>query len=242
VRRALPLLLVVLAAAGWGNGAVPPGTVRAPGAKTNMDTNPANLASAVVTHAFGQLPDYIDAGSFRLLPFDMFRAAQPGVRTARTYRIAAPRTSLVLDTAVTSALTEYDARRDAQQYAIRVSLDGRLVPTPSRYWVFYRNNGPQICRIYFPGDLGSLNMGANSLVLSPLPAGDHLLHVVVHEQVGGRAPATFVTDYVLRVLPRGPSARERASAPNDDANPATLGNKPLTFRASAAAAGPRTGR
>jgi hypothetical protein len=230
VRSALPLLLVVLAATGWGGGLVPPGTVRPPDAKTGMDTNPANLASAVVTHAFGRLPEYIDGAGFRLLPFDLFRAAQPGVRTLRVYRITSPRTSFVLDTALTSALTESDARRDSRQYTIAVHLDGRAVPSPERYWVFYRNNGPQICRIYFPGDLGSLNMGVNSFVLRPLAPGRHLVHVVVRERIAGRAPATQVTDYVLRILPRAPNARERASAPPDDTDPAKLGNKPLVFR------------
>lgn len=226
----LSLPLVTLAAAGWGSGIVRQGAIRSPAAITDMDTNPANLASAVVTHAFGQLPEYIDAASFRLLPLDMFRAAEPGVRTVRTYRVVTPRTSLVLDTAVTSGLTEPEARGDARQYTISIALDGRSVPSPSRYWVFYRNNGPLICRIYFPGDLGSLNMGVNSLVFEPMAPGRHLLHVVVRERSGGGAPATLVTDYALRVLARGPDARERAIAPPDDANPATLGNKPLTFR------------
>ena len=131
------------------------------------------------------------------------------MRTLRTYRITTPRTGLVLDTAVTSALTEAEARRDAAQYTVAVSLDGRSVRNPAGYWVFYRNNGPQICRIYFPGDLGSLNMGANSLVLRPLPPGKHLLHVVVRQRIAGTPPATLVTDYVLRVLDR---AAERARA------------------------------
>ena len=82
------------------------------------------------------------------------------MRTLRTYRVTTPRTGLVLDTAVTSSLTEAEARHDAAQYTVAVSLDGRAVRNPERYWIFYRNNGPQICRIYFPGDLGSLNMGA----------------------------------------------------------------------------------
>ena len=107
-----------------------------------MDTNAANLASAVVTHSFGQLPDYIDGASLRLLPIDLFRAAQPGVRTVRTYRVTTPRTGLVLDTAVTSSLTEAEARHDAAQYTVAVSLDGRTVRNPDRYWIFYRNNGP----------------------------------------------------------------------------------------------------
>lgn len=223
-------------AAGWGTSRtvdgpfVPQGVIRPPDAKTDMDTNPANLASAVVTHSFGQLPAYIDGASLRLLPFDLFRAAQPGVRTLRTYRVTSPRAGLVLDTAVTSALTEAEVRSDAAQYTIAVSLDGRKVRNPARYWVFYRNNGPQICRIYFPGDLGSLNMGANSLVLRPLQAGRHLLHVVVRQRIAGARPATLVTDYVLRVLDRPPNARERRSAPPDDSNPASLGNEPLVLR------------
>ena len=69
-----------------GDRFVPPGVIRPPDAKTDMDTNAANLASAVVTHSFGQLPAYIDGASLRLLPLDLFRAAQPGVRTVRTYR------------------------------------------------------------------------------------------------------------------------------------------------------------
>ena len=224
-------------AAGWGTRRtvggpfVPQGAIRPPDAKTDMDTNPANLASAVVTHSFGQLPAYIDGASLRLLPLDLFRPAQPGVRTLRAYRVTSPRTGLVLDTAVTSALTEAEVRSDAAQYTIAVSLDGRMVRNPARYWVFYRNNGPQICRIYFPGDLGSLNMGANSLVLRPLQAGRHLLHVVVRQRIAGARPATLVTDYVLRVLDRPPNARERRSAPPVDSNPGSLGNEPLALRA-----------
>jgi hypothetical protein len=236
VRRAIPLFFVVLLAAGWGTHRasgdrfVAPGVVRPPDAKTDMDTNAANLASAVVTHSFGLLPAYIDGASLRLLPLDLFRPAQPGVRTLRTYRVTSPRTGLVLDTAVTSGLTEAEARRNAAQYTIAVSLDGRAVRSPARYWIFYRNNGPQICRIYFPGDLGSLNMGADSLILRPLPAGRHLLHVVVRQRIAGAEPATLVTDYALRVLDRPPNARERRSAPPDDSDPASLGNKPLVLR------------
>jgi len=227
---------VVLATAVWGaHGAsadlsVEPGVIRPPDAKTDMDTNPANLASAVVTHSFGLLPAYIDGASLRLLPLDLFRPAQPGVQTLRTYRVTTPRTGLVLDAAVTSAFTEAEARRDAAQYAIAVSLDGRIVRNPARYWVFYRNNGPQICRIYFPGDLGSLNMGADTFVLRPLPAGRHLLHVVVRQRIAGARPATLVTDYVLRVLDRPPNTGERRSAPPDDSDPASLGNTPLVLR------------
>jgi len=237
VQRRIILLVVVLAAC-WSGGAASAGThpvlpanaVRAPDAKTDMDTNPANLASAVITHAFGQLPAYIDGAGFRLLPFDVFRASRPGTKTRQVYRLALPRTSFVLNTAMTSGLTEAEAREDAAQFAVAVSLDGAAVPRPSRYWVFYRNNGPLICRIYFPGDLGTLNMGVNSLVFRPLAPGSHSLHVVVHRRVAGGAPTTLVTDYELTVLARGPNARERASAPADDANPASLGNTPLTFR------------
>ena len=236
MRRAAPLLFVVLAAAGWfahrasGGPFLASGVIRPPDAKTDMDTNAANLASAVVTHSFGLLPAYIDGASLRLLPLDLFRPAQPGVRTVRTYRVTTPRTGLVLDAAVTSALTEAGARLNAAQYTIDVSLDGRSVRNPARYWVFYRNNGPQICRIYFPGDLGSLSMGADSFVLRPLPAGRHLLHVVVRQRIAGNRPATLVTDYALRVLDRPPNARERRSAPPDDSNPALLGNRPLVLR------------
>ena len=219
MRRALPFLLAA--------AVLPPGIVRPPHAKTDMDTNPANLASAVVTHAFGQLPVYIDAAGFRLLPFDVFRPAEPGRRTVQEYRLVTPRTSLVLDTAITSALTEADARADAKGVRVDVSLDGLHVAHPQSYWVFYRNNGPQICRIYFPGDLGSLNMGANSLVLRPLRPGPHRLVVVVR-----RSRAVLVTRYLIHVLARAPNARERASAPADDSNPATLGNKPLVLRGS----------
>lgn len=231
------VLLVVLAAC-WGCAAasagthrvLPAGAVRPPDAKTDMDTNPANLASAVITHSFGQLPDYIDAARERLLPFDVFRALQPGVTTEKVYRLTVPRTSLVLDTAMASSLTEVQSHEDARQFRIAVSLDGASLRSPSRFWVFYRNNGPLICRIYFPGDLGTLHMGVNSLLIRPLTAGRHSLHVVVHRRLAGAAPATLVTDYVLNVLDRRPNARERASAPDDDANPATLGNKPLAFR------------
>jgi hypothetical protein len=141
------------------------------------------------------------------------------------YRIVTPRTSLVLDTAITSALTEAEARSDAKDVRVAVSLDGMRVPHAESYWVFYRNNGPQICRIYFPGDLGSLNMGANSLVLRRLRPGQHRIVVVVR-----RSHAVLVTRYLLHVLPRPPNARERAIAPEEDANPATLGNKPLVLR------------
>ena len=203
--------------------------IRPPDAKVDMDTNPANLASAVVTHAFGQLPDYIDAGNFRLLPIDLFRGAEPGVTLHRTYRLTTPRTSLVLDTVMVSGLTSAQAHEDAAQYRVAVSLDGRAVPRSKQYWVFYRNNGPLICRIYCPGDLGSLNMGVHSLVIEELSSGSHRVHVVVRQRLTS-GTAVVVTDYALRVLPRKPNLRERESSPEETANPASLGNKPLTFR------------
>src|SRR2546421_5238889 len=52
--------------------------IRAPDAKTTMDTNPANLASAVVTYSFGQLPEDIHDAAFRLLPHDITPASEPG--------------------------------------------------------------------------------------------------------------------------------------------------------------------
>ncbi len=196
-----------------------------------MDENAANLASAVITHAFGQLPEYIDAANYRLLPFDVFRPVRPGVRTVRVYRLTMPRTSFVLDTALTSALTSADARNDASGYRIVVALDGTPVLHTADYWVFYRNNGPLICRIYFPGDLGTLNMGVNSLVLRPLAAGTHALRVVVHRRIPGGKEATLVTHYALHVLARAPNKAERLSAPEEAANPAKLGNTPLALRA-----------
>jgi hypothetical protein len=54
--------------------------------------------------------------------------------------------------------------------------------------------------------------------------------VVVQRRLTGAAPATLVTLYKLEVLGRRPNARERAIAPEEDANPATLGNTPLAFR------------
>jgi hypothetical protein len=223
VQRRIVLLVFVLAAC-WSGAAVaagtqrllPAGAVRPPDAKTDMDTNPANLASAVITHAFGQLPDYIDGARERLLPFDVFRTSRPGTTTVEVVRLTVPRTAL--------------AREDAGQFRISVSLDGAAVPRPSRFWIFYRNNGPLICRIYFPGDLGTLNMGVNSLLFRPLAPGQHAIRVVLHRRLAGAAPATLVTVYSLKVLDRRPDARERASAPADDANPVTLGNKPLAFR------------
>jgi hypothetical protein len=237
VQRRIVLLVFVLAAC-WSGAAVAAGTqpvvpanaIRQPGAKTNMDTNPANLGSAVITHAFGQLPVYIDGAQERLLPFDVFRTSQPGTKTVKAYRITTPRTALVLDTAMASSLTEAQAREDARQFDVAISIDGAAVPRPSRFWVFYRNNGPLICRIYFPGDLGTLNMGVNMLYIRPPTPGPHTIRVVVHRHLAGAAPATLVTVYSLHVLDRLPNARERAIAPDEDANPKSLGNTPLAFR------------
>jgi hypothetical protein len=91
--RAGSVAAVVAALLAWAPAAaakprfVPPGTIRPPTVTTNMDTNPANLASAVLTHAFGQLPDFIDGASIRLLPYDVYRAFEPGRTVARTYRV-----------------------------------------------------------------------------------------------------------------------------------------------------------
>lgn len=210
-------------------GLVAPGTIRSPALTGNMDTNPANLASAVLTHAFGQLPEYIDGARFRLLPLDVFRAFEPGRTVSRTYRIETPRVGLVLDTVYSGGLTAAGALANTRDYAVAVSLDGLRVPAIARYWVAYRNDGPQICRIYFPGDLGSLHMRVNSLVLRPLPAGRHVLRVDVAERVPGLAPARVRTTYVLHVLARGPNAHERAVAPEDNA-PKPAGGTPLALR------------
>jgi hypothetical protein len=208
--------------------------IRSPQVKTDMDTNPANLASAVVTYSLGQLPEYIDAASFRLLPHDMEQTSEPGKTLRKVYRLTVPRTQLVLDTAVTASPLGSEARQLASRYTISVSLDGRAVRDPRRFWVFYRNNGPLICRIYFPGDLGSLNMGANSMVLRPLPAGRHLLRVVVRHRVSGSQPlAIRIAEYHLRVLPRPPNAAERAIAPEEDSAPPANNRTPLTFRSTA---------
>jgi hypothetical protein len=237
VQRRIVLSIAVLAAC-WSGAAVAAGTqrvvpanaIRPPHAKVDKDDNPANLGSAVITHAFGQLPVYIDAAQERLLPFDVFRTSVPGRKTVTTYRITTPRTALVLDTAMASSLTEAQAREDARQFRVAISIDGATVPRPERFWVFYRNNGPLICRIYFPGDLGTLNMGVNTLFIRPLTPGRHTIRVVVHRRLIGAAPATLVTVYALHVLDRPPNARERASAPEEDANPSSLGNTPLVFR------------
>ena len=205
--------------------------IRSPLYRKTMDANPSNLASAVVTHAFGQLPIYIDKATRRLLPYDMFRTFEPGRTLTRTYRLTTPRTELVLDTVVTSGLTSSDARTNARPYSVSMTLDRRIVPRIGRYWVHYRNNGPQICRIYFPGDLGSLNMAVHSLVVQPLPAGVHRIRVTVVRHSRGAPPARRVTTYLMRVLPRGPNAAERALAPDDDA-PKPPSRTPLALRAS----------
>jgi hypothetical protein len=196
-----------------------------------MDENAANLASAVVTFNFGQLPEYIDRAKYRLLPHDLDQAVEPGAVARRTYRLTVPRTWLVLDTVVTSALTESEARQDASQWRVSVRIDGQPLAHPDRYWVYYRNNGAQICRIYFPGDLGALNMGVHSLVLRPLSPGRHSLHVVADRSLGDGKSGRIVTDYALRVLPRVPNAREIAVAPDDALGDAQNVNRtPLTFR------------
>ena len=200
-----------------------------------MDTNPANLASAVVTYSLGQLPEYIDDAEFRLLPHDMEQTSEPGKTLRKVYRLTVPRTHLVLDTAVTASPLGSEARELARAYTISIRLDGRAVRDPGRFWVFYRNNGPLICRIYFPGDLGSLNMGANSLVLRPLRAGRHLLRVVVRHRVSGSQPVALrIAEYHLRVLPRPPNAAEQAIAPEEDSAPPPNNRTPLTFRPKAA--------
>jgi hypothetical protein len=208
--------------------------IRSPHAKTDMDTNPANLASAVVTYSLGQLPEYIDDAAFRLLPHDMEQTSEPGKTLRKVYRLTVPRTQLVLDTAVTASPLSSEARQLARAYTISVSLDGRAVRDPERFWVFYRNNGPLICRIYFPGDLGSLNMGANSMVLRPIPSGRHLLRVVVRYRVSDSQPVALrIAEYHLRVLPRPPNASERAIAPGEDSAPPQNNRTPLTFRSTA---------
>jgi hypothetical protein len=214
---------------------LPESFVRSPHVKTDMDTNPANLASAVVTYSLGQLPEYIDDGDFRLLPHDMEQTSEPGKTLRNVYRLTVPRTQLVLDTAVTASPLSSEARQLASAYTISIRLDGRAVRDPERFWVFYRNNGPLICRIYFPGDLGSLNMGANSMVLRPLPAGRHLLRVVVRHRVSDSEPvARRIAEYHLRVLGRPPNAAERAIAPEEDEAPPPNNRTPLTFRSKAA--------
>jgi hypothetical protein len=205
--------------------------VRSPHVKTDMDTNPANLASAVITYSFGQLPRYIDEAGFRLLPHDVEQASEPGRTTRRVYRITVPRTRLVLDTVYTAAPTAEEAKLLARAWSIDVALDGRHLRQPGRFWVFYRNNGPQICRIYFPGDLGSLNMGANSIVFHPLAAGRHRLVVRATQRLGGSlGSSTLIADYRLRVLARVPNEHERELAPEEDSAPPANNRTPLTFR------------
>jgi len=238
-RFALPVLLAALALAGCGEehagsdpheAVLPAGVVRPADAKTDQDTNPANLASAVITYSFGQLPQYIDDASFRLLPHDVRQTSTPGETTTRGYRITVPRTSLVLDTVYTASPTTAETRQLASAWTVDVTLDGRHVPNPARHWVFYRNNGPQICRIYFPGDLGSLAMGANSMVFRPLAAGRHRLVVRLEQRLPPAPPARLVADYRLLVLDRGPNARERAIAPEEDEPPPPSNRTPLSFR------------
>lgn len=215
---------------------LPDSFVRSPRAKTDMDTNSANLASAVVTAGLGQLPPYIDGGAFRLLPFDLNQASEPGKTLVSRYRVTLPRTRVVLDSVALASPTQSETRSLARNYDVRISLDGRYLRAPHRFWVFYRNNGPQICRIYFPGDLGSLQMGANSLVLNPLRAGRHVLRVEVAQRVTGSLPlARIVREYRLSVLNRGPGARERAISPDDDGPPPANNRIPLAFRTQSAA-------
>src|ERR671938_1260035 len=134
--------------------------------------------------------------------------------------VAALLASLVLAAAVTTAPALAEAKELARAFQVDVSLDGRHVRDPSRFWVFYRNNGPQICRIYFPGDLGSLNMGANSMVLQPLPAGRHVLRVELRHRISdAQPPARRIAVYHLRVLPRAPNAAEIALAPDEEGPP-----------------------
>jgi hypothetical protein len=230
--RSLLVVGALVASAGCGAAqrAADSTVVRAPDARVEMDENAANLASAVVTYNFGQLPPYIDRAKYRLLPHDLNQVVEPGVTSRETYRPTVPHTTLVLDTVVTSALRESEAREDASQWRVAVRIDGRALRRPQRFWLFYRNNGAQICRIYFPGDLGALNMGVHSLVLR-LPPGRHSVHVVATRSLGDGESGRIVADYALRVLARAPNAREVATAPNDVAGDAANVNRtPLTFR------------
>jgi hypothetical protein len=216
---------------GGGQPVLADAAVRSPHLKTDMDTNPANLASAVITYSFGQLPQYIDGAGFRLLPHDVEQASVPGRTSRRVYRITTPRTRLVLDTVYTAAPTADEAKQLARAWKVDVSLDGRHLRQPDRFWVFYRNNGPQICRIYFPGDLGSLNMGANSIVFHPLSPGRHSLVVRATQDLGGSlGSSTLIADYRLRVLARRPNDHERELAPEEDSAPPAGNRTPLTFR------------
>jgi hypothetical protein len=242
----LALVPVALVLAGCGGGAtrdsaagdknlsnvayVSPAAIRSTKPGKNMDTNPSNLASAAVTHAFGQLPQYIDDARFRLLPYDVYRVFEPGRTRTRTVRLTTPRTSLVLDTVMVSGPTGTQALQSARAYTVAVTLDGRVVPRIGRYWLYYRNNGPQICRIYFPGDLGSLHMAVQSLVFQPPTPGVHRIRVSVVRRSRSGAPARLVYRYLVHVLPRGPSAAERAIAPEED-GPKPPSRTPLTFLA-----------
>src|SRR5439155_2312842 len=209
--------------------------LRATDAKTDMDTNPANLASAVITAGLGQLPVYIDAGAFRLLPFDLNQTSEPGRTLVSRYRVTMPRTHAVVDAVAVASPTTAETRSLARNYTVRVLLDGRAVRDPHRFWVFYRNNGPQICRIYFPGDLGSLQMGANSLVLNPLASGVHVLRVEVTQRITDALPvARIVRVYRLEVLHRGPGPVERRISPNVEGPPAANNRTPLVLRQPAA--------
>ena len=213
---------------------LPDSFLRAPSAKTDMDTNPANLASAVVTAGLGQLAPYIDGGAFRLLPFDLNQASEPGRALVSKYRVTLPRTHVVVDTVAVASPTRSETKSLAHNWDVRVALDGRYVRDPHRFWIFYRNNGPQICRIYFPGDLGSLQMGANSFVLNPLPAGRHVLRVEAAQRISERLPvARIVRVYTLNVLHRRPGAREAAIAPDEEGPPPANNRTPLTFRSQA---------
>jgi hypothetical protein len=210
---------------------LPADMTRDPLAKTDQDSNPANLASAVITYSFGQLPEYIDGASLRLLPHDVAQTSEPGVTTRHVYRITVPEVNLVLDTVYTAAPESEEAHQLARDWTIDVTLDGRHVIDPDRFWVFYRNNGPQICRIYFPGDLGSLQMGANSMYFYALKPGRHRLVVRLEQNLGPDvAPARLIADYRLRVLDRPPNAHERALAPDEDAPPPASNRTPLSFR------------
>jgi hypothetical protein len=209
--------------------------IRPPDAKTTMDTNPANLASAVITAGLGQLPIYIDEGQFRLLPFDLNQTSIPGRTLVSRYRVTMPRMHAVVDTVAVASPTSPETRALARNYTVRVSLDGREVRDLHRFWVFYRNNGPQICRIYFPGDLASLQMGANSLVLNPLAAGKHVLRVEVTQRITDALPlAKIVRVYRLDVLHRGPGPVERRSSPNVEGPPAGNNRTPLVLRSQPA--------
>jgi hypothetical protein len=219
-----------------GGPLLPDSFLRSPQAKTDMDTNPANLASAVVTAGLGQLPPYIDGGAFRLLPFDLNQTSEPGRALVSKYRVTLPRTRVVVDTVAVASPTSSETRSLAQNWDVRVSLDGRFVRDPHRFWIFYRNNGPQICRIYFPGDLGSLQMGANSFVLNPLRPGRHVLRVDVAQRISERLPvARIVRVYALHVLARGPGAHERAVSPDEEGPPPANNRTPLTFRTQSSA-------